>query len=312
MDALSRLLAAVLLSTIFFGAAASEMPLLPAGSRLLIVSPHPDDESLCCGGYIHANANVGVNIYIVWVTNGDGYWRAAAARFKKPIPDVNDYQELGRLRMVEARNASKDLGVPDDHLLFLGFPDGGLDKLFDINYLRPYVSSRTKWSRVGYKSSPVFGTPYTGMALESVLIKIFRDIEPDLILMPAPEDEHSDHWATAKFAMNAALLTGRGRRVCRWIVHSKYDWPFPQGYFPKSSLGVPPTGSAYKWSKYELTRFDLEAKLAALSAYNSQLLVMHAFLMSFIRRDEMFSCVDIDYLLKKFRKEDSERRGSSW
>jgi len=278
----------------------------------MVIAPHPDDESLCCGGYIHASVGAGVKVYIVWLTNGDGYWRAAAARFEKLIPEVDDYRKLGRLRMVEALEATKLLEINDNSHIFLGFPDGGLDKLFDINYLHPYTSPRTLWKSVEYKSSPAYGAPYTGMALESELVKIFHDVDPDLILIPAPEDEHSDHWATAKFAMSAALSTGRGNLVCRWIVHSKYDWPYPQGYHPNWNIGIPPTGSAYKWLRFKLNDDDINAKLSAISAYRSQLLVMHAFLMSFIRRDEMFACVDSNYSTNKFRIEGSERSGSSW
>ncbi|HEY8509350.1 MAG TPA: PIG-L family deacetylase, partial [Steroidobacteraceae bacterium] len=47
-------------------------PILPTDS-VLIVSPHPDDESLCCGGLIHTARRVGARVTVVWVTYGDGF-----------------------------------------------------------------------------------------------------------------------------------------------------------------------------------------------------------------------------------------------
>ena len=51
-------------------------PILPTDS-LLIVSPHPDDESLCCGGIIDSARRLGARVAIVWITYGDGFkWDA--------------------------------------------------------------------------------------------------------------------------------------------------------------------------------------------------------------------------------------------
>ena len=288
------------------------MPLLSSGDSLLVVSPHPDDETLCCGGYIHASVKAGVRAYVVWITSGDGYWRAAATRFKKLSPTAADYRRLGRLRMREARAAGNRLGLADGDLIFLGFPDGGIAHLFDLNYLRPYTSPYTGWSSVGYRASPVFGSPYTGMKLEAALASIIRRIKPALILIPAMEDEHPDHWGTAKFAMSAALEAGLGAAVCRWVVHGRYGWPFPMGYSPESSMGFPPVGGAHEWSRFVLAADDEEAKMEALLEYGSQVTVMRAFLTSFIRRDELFACGSPDYLRSISRSEVSERRGSSW
>ena len=43
-----------------------------AQDSLLIVAPHPDDESLCCAGLIHMARQAGARVAIVWITNGDG------------------------------------------------------------------------------------------------------------------------------------------------------------------------------------------------------------------------------------------------
>ena len=56
-------------------AATPELPAMPAigpDARVLIVSPHPDDESPCCGGLI-ATRRAGAAVSIVWNTSGGGF-----------------------------------------------------------------------------------------------------------------------------------------------------------------------------------------------------------------------------------------------
>src|SRR5271157_2598742 len=41
--------------------------------RLLVFSPHPDDEVLCCAGAILKANAAGAQVYVVWMTSGDGF-----------------------------------------------------------------------------------------------------------------------------------------------------------------------------------------------------------------------------------------------
>ena len=41
-------------------------------TSLLVVSPHPDDETLCCAGVIQRVLQAGGHVSIVWLTSGDG------------------------------------------------------------------------------------------------------------------------------------------------------------------------------------------------------------------------------------------------
>ena len=54
------------------GAAALPDVVMPqSGQRVLVFSPHPDDESIGVGGYIAQSIKNGADIEIVLVTNGD-------------------------------------------------------------------------------------------------------------------------------------------------------------------------------------------------------------------------------------------------
>jgi LmbE family N-acetylglucosaminyl deacetylase len=96
-------------------------PLLDAlaPGPVLIVAPHPDDEALGCGRLIVALRHRGVEVDIVWLTDGE----AAAVDF--PGGTV----ALGAARRTEARAAGAILGVPPHRLHHLGAPDGRLPHL---------------------------------------------------------------------------------------------------------------------------------------------------------------------------------------
>jgi LmbE family N-acetylglucosaminyl deacetylase len=93
--------------------AAAALPdvLMPQrGQRVLVFSPHPDDESIGIGGYITQSIENGANVEIVLVTNGD-------------------FHDNEQERYAEFKKATQILGVPESNLVFLGFPDGKLDEL---------------------------------------------------------------------------------------------------------------------------------------------------------------------------------------
>src|SRR5690242_4645032 len=82
---------------------------------VLVLAPHPDDESLGCGGLIAACCARGQDVYVVILTDGAG-----------SHPHSRDYPaaRLSRLREEEARAAVAALGLADDRISFFGLPDG--------------------------------------------------------------------------------------------------------------------------------------------------------------------------------------------
>lgn len=87
-----------------------------AGRRcVVIVAPHPDDETLGCGLLIARAARAGARVAAVALTDGQAShpgsqrWPAAA---------------LGQLRRAELRRAMARLGAGAARCVFLGWPDG--------------------------------------------------------------------------------------------------------------------------------------------------------------------------------------------
>lgn len=82
---------------------------------LMVIAPHPDDETLGAGGLVLKTRAAGGAVRLVWVTDG-------AASHPHLMPPA----ELAALRQAEAFEAARRLGVPPDHCHFLAFPDGGV------------------------------------------------------------------------------------------------------------------------------------------------------------------------------------------
>jgi len=92
--------------------AARQVPDSELGRRALVFSPHPDDESLGCGGTILKKKQAGATVKLVHVSDGGGSTTL--------IPR----DQLTAMRKQESRNAGRVLGVDD--IYFLDFPDGHL------------------------------------------------------------------------------------------------------------------------------------------------------------------------------------------
>ena len=85
------------------------------GRGLLVMAPHPDDESLGCGGLIAWAVAHGHPVSIVFLTSGEGSHQGSTM-----FPPTS----VARLRQQEAIRAAGELGVPPERLHFLGLPDG--------------------------------------------------------------------------------------------------------------------------------------------------------------------------------------------
>lgn len=77
---------------------------LYGGQKVMLLVPHQDDDINVLGGVMEEYVKYGSEVYVVFSTNGD-YYGKAEVRFR------------------EALNALDYLGVPEDHVIFLGYGD---------------------------------------------------------------------------------------------------------------------------------------------------------------------------------------------
>ena len=88
-----------------------------SSDRVLIIAPHPDDESIACAGIIRYCIENKIPVYVVVVTNGGN-------------------GDLGLTRYHESLNATRILGLPSDDITFFEYTQG-VDSLFNENWDEP-------------------------------------------------------------------------------------------------------------------------------------------------------------------------------
>src|SRR5438270_10321937 len=99
-------------------------------ARVLVVSPHPDDESLGCGGTLHRHVEAGDAVRVVFLTSGEHGGHG--------LPP----SEAGALREQEARRAAEIIGI--EEVEFWRLTDGGLKATAAVvDRLRATITSST-------------------------------------------------------------------------------------------------------------------------------------------------------------------------
>jgi LmbE family N-acetylglucosaminyl deacetylase len=296
--------------------------------RVLIVSPHCDDETLGAGGAMAQARKIGARVQVVFITNGDGsrstqlVAEARALRrdvsFKKLLVRQNGstpaasaprnlFQNIAAMRRREALAACRKLGIAERDVIFLGYPDGGTRAMWEKNWTQnnAYFSPYTKTARSPYDFSKTKNAPYSGAQVVRDLESILRDFAPTVILTTHPADTHPDHWAA--FAYSTAALerlrldknpqtraAATRAQLRAFLVHHGF-WPAPHGYHPNAVLAPPASleKCGTHWQSQPLSQNAQSAKKSALEQYSSQLVWTPQYLRSFLRRNELFGQVPI-------------------
>lgn len=162
--------------------------------RVLILAPHPDDESLGCGGLLAALARRGSDVRVIFASDGEGSHR----RSRSHPPD-----RLGALRRSEAQAALAVLGVPPEAARFLGLPDRSIPG----------------------PDAPGFAAAVAAFAAA------MAEFPAKTVVLPWRRDPSADHraaWAVADAGVRAAGLAGARRlEYPVWLWHDPTDRPAP-------------------------------------------------------------------------------------
>lgn len=266
-----------------------------ADDRVLIVAPHPDDEAIACAGIIQKCVRVKAQVTIAYMTNGD-YNEVSYLFYKKhPVLTPKGFQAIGITRKREARSAMKFLKISPQDAIFLGYPDRFLEpillRFWDAR--TPCRSMLTRMSKVPYRDAPGFGEPYIGTSILRDMRTIIRNVKPTKIFVSSPHDTNGDHRGAYVFTLLALLECGYTPDtipVYTFLVH-RYWWPKPKGYYPACSLDAPKAlaHTSAHWLPVALDRQEVAKKFQCVSFYKSQLSFDRAYLMSFVRTNELFS-----------------------
>jgi LmbE family N-acetylglucosaminyl deacetylase len=137
----------------------------------VILAPHPDDESLGCGGLIATCIACGRPPLVVVLTDG-----AASHPHSLAYPP----ERLRAVRQQEVRDAVARLGLPAERVVMLGEPD---------------------------TAAPHDGPRFDAVVARLVRL-IEREASCSSILAPWRHDPHCDHEAASLAAASAAAITG--------------------------------------------------------------------------------------------------------
>jgi LmbE family N-acetylglucosaminyl deacetylase len=301
MESKSLVVLTLLISTLLSESAQARKPnniasVLSRETRLMVFAPHPDDESLGTGGLIQRALALGGTLKVVFMTNGDGYPEGVELMDHISHPSAKDYRDYGDERRLEAIKAVTALGAGERDAIFLGFPDGGLYYLLKSfrSDSHVYRSPFTLASRPPLSEKIVPKTDYNGHDLLKEIRRVLTDFQPNLLILPASNDQHPDHWATYHFVRQALVELERKHQrwkpvILTYLVHFG-QWPIGQG----SGAGLilrPPRGFLGRkgdWLSFSLNPGEVEIKRKAILQHQTQVLVMGRFLLSFARGNELF------------------------
>jgi LmbE family N-acetylglucosaminyl deacetylase len=155
-----------------------------AAEPILVVAPHPDDETLGCAGAIALLRLRGYTVQILVVSDGT---QSHPNSRKYPAPILRD------LRETETRCAMALLGVEPSHITFLQLLDGAV---------------------------PNAGAPNFQAAVNQCHAYL-RSANPKIVFAPWRADPHPDHRAT--WQMVSAALE-QGSFSSRVIEYPIWDW----------------------------------------------------------------------------------------
>lgn len=149
---------------------------LPDGQRLCVVAPHPDDESIACGGLLALWVAAGRQAEVMFLTGGE---MGSAALRSIPLQDAARAKLMAALRSTRHAEAVEALDILGAQGIWFDGVDTGLQGDED--------------------------------RLVAQLCEAWQLNPPDIILAPYPADRHADHAVAARIVGRAALQVLPGR-----------------------------------------------------------------------------------------------------
>ena len=179
--------------------------------KIVVIAPHQDDESFGCGALISSARDAGVEVFVLFVTDGS---------MSHPDHPVISPGELASLRRKEGMEALRVLGVETDRVEFLGAPDGAMASL-SLDASRALVSSLA--TRIGA-------------------------ITPDAVFIPSPRDGSSEHTAVNLLVRDALASLSAKPVQFEYLVWAWWNPRFllPITFFPSQIFRITLAYKAYR------------------------------------------------------------------
>ncbi len=143
--------------------------------KIVVFTPHPDDEIFGCGGSILKWMEEGHDVHIIYVTDNRVLIKWGLKEKQLLLEEAKDFinlseEEIAKIALKEAEEVSKDFGFSKKNVHLFKFHDQGA--MNNIEY---------------------------GVTLAKEIIK-----DADRIVLPSDNNNHVDHQATHTIAKRAA------------------------------------------------------------------------------------------------------------
>jgi len=308
----SLCLIAIVLSIFYFSGIgfSQEIKALPPFTntdRVLILSPHPDDEAVGTAGLIQRALQAGAKVKVLCYTNGDNNELAFIVYEKRLTFRKGEFLHMGEVRRKETLAAMALLGLKPADVIFLGYPDFGTMEILTKYWgeTRPFKSMLTRVTKVAYPEAMSFNAPYVGESILKDIKQILLDFRPTKVFVSHPADTNRDHRSLYLFLQVALWdLEKQIKRpqIFPCLIHVR-GWLKPRGYHPDLELNPPPKLIGASWQKLELTEKEIKTKRDAIACYRSQIKYNPPYLFTFARKNELFGDLSVIKLNKPKTKE---------
>lgn len=236
---------------------------LSSRDRVLVLAPHPDDETLAAGDVIQSALAAGAALRVVFATDGDDNPWPQRWIEKRWRIGPRERRRWGARRRCEAAAALASLGLDaPEAARFLGWPDQGLTALL-----------------------------MRGDSGVDVLAAEIADFAPTHLVVPVLDDRHPDHSALHVMAELALLRCGGRCLRLGYVVHAS-----------EARAAARPVPCGVR---------DPAAKVRAMEAHASQLVLSRKRLLRIAARPNRFEVVDVAPLPEGSRELRLPRSASS-
>jgi LmbE family N-acetylglucosaminyl deacetylase len=241
-------------------------------SKILVISPHPDDAEIAAYGLYSKFPNS----FVLTITAGEN----GEMNYDELYTDsLSHYEKMGQIRTINSLSVPLMAGLSQNNVLNLGYHDGTIKEMHDSNPTSifsqtlnaDFSSSFRNFNISNLKDSLIGPSNWNSMVqnLEFVL----KTYQPDIIVLPHPQmDSHSDHQFSTIGVIHALKNAGiKSGELFLYANHQLRSEFFPFGK-QGGTISLPPNfnDDYYFQSIYShnLTEEEQMGKVLALDAMN--------------------------------------------
>jgi LmbE family N-acetylglucosaminyl deacetylase len=153
--------------------------------QIIVFAPHPDDETLGCGGTIAKRISEGYDVVVIVLTDGRYAFSVVLGIDSDPTPE-----ELKQMRKEEVIRATRLLGVLRQNVFFLDFEDGTLSR--------------------------------HEKDAEAKIIDIMKEFTPEEVYFTSAKDYNPDHQAASRIVRRCVQKLELGSIKYQYSIARKY------------------------------------------------------------------------------------------